>query len=69
MSPFESKSQMRFMYAKHPKIAKRWSKKYEADEDMPEKKNLNELIKKGRKTGKKSGMHKMPGGYMMKGKM
>lgn len=24
--PFKSKAQMRFMYAKHPKIAARWSK-------------------------------------------
>jgi len=28
MSPFKSERQKRFLYAKHPKIAKRWSKKY-----------------------------------------
>ena len=44
---------MRFMYAKHPKIAKRWSKKYGINEDMPGKKNLNELIKKGKSWKKK----------------
>lgn len=26
--PFKSKKQMKFMFAKHPKIAKRWAKKY-----------------------------------------
>ena len=26
--PFKSKKQMKFLYAKKPKIAKRWSKKY-----------------------------------------
>ena len=26
--PFRSESQRRFMWAKHPKIARRWSKKY-----------------------------------------
>lgn len=26
--PFKSEKQRRFMYAKHPEIAKRWTKKY-----------------------------------------
>lgn len=26
--PFRSAKQRRFMYAKHPKIARRWAKKY-----------------------------------------
>lgn len=26
--PFKSAKQRRFMYARHPKIAKRWAKKY-----------------------------------------
>jgi hypothetical protein len=26
--PFRSEKQRRFMHAKHPKIAKRWEKKY-----------------------------------------
>lgn len=26
--PFKSAKQRRFMYAKHPAVAKRWSKKY-----------------------------------------
>ena len=36
--PFKSKAQRRFMYAKHPKIAKRWSKKYGKGKNLPEKK-------------------------------
>ena len=28
MSPFRSAKQRRYMFAKHPKIAKRWAKKY-----------------------------------------
>jgi hypothetical protein len=26
--PFKSKAQMKYMYAKHPKIAKKWSEEY-----------------------------------------
>lgn len=28
LMPFKSSAQRRFMYAKHPKIAKEWTKKY-----------------------------------------
>jgi hypothetical protein len=28
MSPFKSERQRRFMYSQHPKIAKKWAKKY-----------------------------------------
>ena len=37
MSPFKSKSQQRYMFAKHPKIAKRWANKYGISKNMPEK--------------------------------
>ena len=40
MSPFKSKAQQRFLFAKHPKIAKRWAK---------ETKNIKSLPKKVRK--------------------
>ena len=36
--PFKSEAQRRFMYAKHPKIAKRWSKEYGSPKNLPEKK-------------------------------
>lgn len=35
--PFKSKSQMRLMYAKHPKIAKQWAKETSNEKDLPEK--------------------------------
>ena len=42
--PFKSKSQQRFMFARHPKIAKRWAKKYGISRSLPEKKRT---FKKG----------------------
>jgi len=35
--PFESDAQRRFMYAKHPGIAKRWQEHTPKDKDLPEK--------------------------------
>jgi len=35
--PFKSKAQQRFLYLKHPKIAKRWAQETENIEDLPEK--------------------------------
>lgn len=35
--PFKSKAQMAFMYAKHPNIAKRWSKEYPIKSSLPER--------------------------------
>ncbi len=37
--PFKSKDQRKFMYAKHPKIAKRWSKHTPKGKKLPEKVN------------------------------
>lgn len=34
--PFRSKAQMRFMFAKHPSIAKRWEDTYGVSKNMPE---------------------------------
>lgn len=50
--PFKSKAQMRFMYAKHPKIAKRWSKETENEKDLPEKKKKSPWLSMGKKEGK-----------------
>lgn len=47
MTPFKSKDQMAYMYANHPKIAKRWSKEYPQDNNLPKK-----LSKKLRKKTK-----------------
>lgn len=36
--PYKSKAQMRYMHKKHPKIAKKWDKKYKVPKNLPEKK-------------------------------
>lgn len=33
--PFKSKAQQGFMFAKHPKIAKRWAKKTKSMKSLP----------------------------------
>jgi hypothetical protein len=35
--PFKSKAQMRYMFANHPEIAKRWSKEYKTPKNLPER--------------------------------
>lgn len=35
--PFKSKQQAKFMYAKHPKIAKRWTKETKSIKALPKK--------------------------------
>lgn len=36
--PFRSKAQQRFMFAKHPRIAKRWAKETKNFKSLPERK-------------------------------
>lgn len=38
--PFESKAQQRFMFAQHPKIAKRWAAETKDIKGLPERKNM-----------------------------
>lgn len=45
--PFKSKAQQKFMFAKHPQIAKRWADKYGVPESLPEK--LSKLKKRKEK--------------------
>ena len=52
--PFKSKAQARFMYARHPKIAKRWNKEYGVPKNLPEKLNINERIKRAKLKSRKS---------------
>jgi hypothetical protein len=33
--PFQSKKQQGYMFAKHPKIAKKWEKKYGIRKNLP----------------------------------
>lgn len=35
--PFKSKAQMRFLFAKHPDIAKRWADKYGVPKSLNER--------------------------------
>jgi hypothetical protein len=37
--PFQSKRQRRFMFARHPEIAKRWANEYPNQKNLPEKKH------------------------------
>ena len=47
--PFKSKAQMRYMYANHPDIAKRWEDKYGISKKLPQ-----HVTKKKTKKKKKS---------------
>jgi hypothetical protein len=53
--PFKSKAQMKFMYAKHPDIAKRWEDKYGIPKNMPKhkKKTVKKVMKKKTRSKKK----------------
>ena len=46
--PFKSEAQRRWMFARHPKMAKRWAKHTPKGKQLPEK-----VAKKGRKPRKK----------------
>jgi len=46
--PFRSEKQRKFMYARHPKIAKRWSTKYGSRIVKSEKKNKKRKVTKRR---------------------
>ena len=46
MSPFKSQAQRKYMWAKHPKIAKKWEKK--TKKSLPEKLN-DEMARRLRK--------------------
>lgn len=56
--PFKSESQRRFMYAKHPAIAKRWSKEYPDQHDLPEhaKKEADVFFQLGQLGGEKAAL-------------
>ena len=36
--PFQSESQRRFLWAKHPDIAEKWSREYQNQKDLPKHK-------------------------------
>ena len=41
--PFKSLAQMRYLFAKEPTIAKRWSSKYGISKSLPKKKGISKL--------------------------
>ena len=47
--PLVSEAQRRFMYAKHPGIAKRWSYEYGEQKDLPEHVKPKRRIKRSKK--------------------
>lgn len=56
--PFRSEAQRRLMWAKHPKIARRWADKYGTPEDLPmhvsaDDPGIKALATPRRKRGKK----------------
>ena len=46
--PFKSKAQQGYLFAKKPKLAKRWADKYGVPKNLPKKKDLNEKIRKAK---------------------
>ena len=53
MPPFKSKAQARFMYAKHPKLAKEFSEHTKSIKKLPEHVKPKAKTKKGTSHGKK----------------
>lgn len=49
--PFRSEAQRRFMWAKHPEIAKRWTKEY-GSEPQPKKDDRNDHFRDGAERAK-----------------
>jgi len=49
--PFESEAQRRFMWAKHPRIAKRWAHEYPGQHDLPKHKHKKKHEKKSSEVG------------------
>ncbi len=50
--PFKSESQRRYLYLKHPDIAKRWSVEYPNQKQLPEHVAMANALKKRRKKKK-----------------
>lgn len=44
--PFKSRAQMRYMFANHPEIARRWVEKYGIPDNLPERKTYAEHLKR-----------------------
>ena len=54
--PFKSDAQRRFLYARHPKIARRWTREGGTSKDLPEHvKQVRDKVR--RRRGRKSRRH------------
>jgi hypothetical protein len=51
--PFKSKAQMRYMFAKHPKIAAKWEGKYGISKGLPQHVKKTKKAKPKRKVSAK----------------
>lgn len=49
--PFQSKAQARFMFAKHPQMAKEWTEKTKNIKELPEYKSKKEALERSIKKG------------------
>lgn len=56
--PFKSEAQRRFLYARHPEIAKRWRKEHGPQRDLPEKKGSSSPAKTRRRSAALEGLKK-----------
>jgi hypothetical protein len=43
--PFKSEAQRRFMFARHPELAKKWAHKYGTPSDLPEHVRKTKAVK------------------------
>ncbi|MBL7851455.1 MAG: hypothetical protein JNN04_11175 [Cyclobacteriaceae bacterium] len=56
--PFRSEAQRRYLWARQPKVARKWAKEYPGQKDLPEKVNASGRAgakKASRKTARHSG--------------
>jgi len=42
--PFKSQAQRRYLYARHPKVARRWRKEHGPQRNLPERSRRNQLV-------------------------
>lgn len=49
--PFKSKAQMRYLFAKHPKVAQDWADKYGIPDDLKERAAEKRMPRKKKRKG------------------
>lgn len=61
--PFKSKSQVRALYAKDPKLAAEWTAKYGLSKNLPEKVGKGKELSKALKKKRRSSLPSPPSGF------